>query len=257
MAQRGTVKTTGLRVLITGGGSGIGLAIATRLAPNNTVVVAGRDEDRLAWAIARLPSLSLQRLDVTSEQQVRDAIDRIVDELGGLDLVIHAAGVMHAYDLDHPQADELTAQEVDANLIGAIRIIRLTLPVLRQSETPAFVLISSVVALAPAPGFAVYSATKAALHSLARSLRRELASDGIGVYEVLPTWVDSDLTRGFDVSKLSPDAVATAIVDGLAHDRQEIHVGQAGAVALANRLSPRLAEALVARASRPRSPGGR
>jgi short-subunit dehydrogenase involved in D-alanine esterification of teichoic acids len=247
------MKTTGLRILITGGGSGIGLALARRLAPDNIVVVAGRDEGKLARAIEDVPSLKAQRLDVTSEPQSRQAIQRIVKQLGGLDVVIQAAGVMHAYDLDHPQADELTAQEVDANLTGAIRIVRLALPALRQSGTPAIVLISSVVALAPAPGFAVYSATKAALHSLARSLRRNQGRDRIRVFEVLPTWVDSELTQGFDVPKLSPEAVATAIVDGLAHDRQEIHVGQAGAVALVNRISPGLAQTLVGRASRPQS----
>jgi short-subunit dehydrogenase involved in D-alanine esterification of teichoic acids len=247
------MKTTGLRILITGGGSGIGLALARRLAPDNIVVVAGRDEGKLARAIEDVPSLKAQRVDVTSEPQSRQAIQRIVKQLGGLDVVIQAAGVMQGYDLDDPQADELTAQEVDANLTGAIRIVRLALPALRQSGAPAIVLISSVVALAPAPGFAVYSATKAALHSLARSLRRDQGRDRIRVFEVLPTWVDSDLTQGFDVPKLSPEAVATAIVDGLAHDRQEILVGRAAAVALVNRISPRLAQTLVARASRPQS----
>jgi uncharacterized oxidoreductase len=247
------MRTTGLRILITGGGSGIGLALAKRLAPDNVVAVAGRDEGKLARAMEDIPSFKTQVLDVTSEPQSRQAMQRIVEELGGLDVVIQAAGVMRAYDLDDPQADELTAQEVDANLTGAIRIVRLALPALRQSATPAIVLISSVVALAPAPGLAVYSATKAALHSLARSLRREQARDRIRVFEVLPTWVDSDLTQALDVPKLSPEAVATAIVDGLANDRQEIHVGQAGAVALVNRISPRLAQTLVARASRPRS----
>jgi uncharacterized oxidoreductase len=250
------MRTTGLRILVTGGGSGIGLAVARRLATDNAVVIAGRDEGRLAGAVADAPLLRAQVLDVTSENDAHRAIDRVTDELGGLDLVIHAAGVMHAFDISDPTAAELTAREIDTNLLGSERVARLTLPILRRSDKAALVLISSVVALVPAPGFAVYSATKAAVHSLAQSLRREVSPDGIRVVEVLPTWVDTDLTRGFDVGKLTPADVAAAIVDGLARDLDEIHVGRTGAVAFANRFSPRLAEALVARASRPRSASG-
>jgi uncharacterized oxidoreductase len=251
------VRTTGLRTLITGGGSGIGLAVAKQLAPDNTVVIAGRERAKLEAAVAATPSLRARLLDVTSEDSARAAIERVAQEIGGLDLVIHAAGVMHAHAIADPDAAELSAREVEVNLAGSIRVVRLTAPLLRESDAAALVLITSIVGIVPAPGFAVYSATKAAVHSLARSLRRELAPDGIRIVEVMPTWVDTGLTRGFAVAKLSPDDVAAAIVRGLQRDRDEIHVGQARAVALVNRFSPRLAEALVARASSPRSAGGR
>jgi short-subunit dehydrogenase involved in D-alanine esterification of teichoic acids len=247
------MKTNGLRILVTGGGSGIGLAVARRLARDNSVVIAGRDEGRLDRAMAQAPGLRVQVLDVASEEETRRAIDRVADELGGLDLVIHAAGAMHAFDISGSAAADLAAREVEINFIGSERIARLTLPILRRSDTAALVLITSVVALVPAPGFAVYSATKAAVHSLARSLRHDHSADGIRVVEVLPTWVDTDLTRGFEVAKLTPDDVAIAIIDGLARDRDEIPVGRTRVVALADRISPRLAQALVDRASRPRS----
>jgi uncharacterized oxidoreductase len=247
------MKTAGLRVLVTGGGSGIGLAVARCLARDNTVVIAGRDPERLARAVGEVSGLRSQVVDIASEESVRSAIARVTDKLGGLDMVVHAAGAMHAFDISDPGAAEFTARQVEVNLLGTERIARLTLPVLRRSHTAALVLVSSVVALVPAPGFAVYSATKASVHSLARSLRRNLQPDGIRVVEVLPTWVDTDLTRGFDVAKLASDEVAVAILQGLARNRDEIHVGRAGAVALVNRISPRLAQALVARASRPRS----
>jgi len=145
------VRTTALRTLLTGGGSGIGLAVARRLAPDNTVVIAGRDEGRLARAVSDVPMLRAQALDVTSEEDTRRAIDRVTDELGGLDLVIHAAGVMHAFGISDPTAAELTAREIDTNLLGSERVARLTLPILRRSDAAALVLISSVVALVPAP----------------------------------------------------------------------------------------------------------
>lgn len=250
------MKTSGLCILVTGGGSGIGLAVARRLARDNAVVIAGRDPDRLARAAAEVPELRTQVLDVTSEDDVRRGLDHISDELGGLDLVIHAAGVMHAFDMSESTAGDLAARDVETNLLGTERIARLSLPLLRRSDTPALALVTSLVALVPAPGFAIYSATKAAVHSLVRSLRQDPAAAGIRVVEVLPTWVDTDLTRGIAVAKLSPDEVAAAIVSGLARDRDEIHAGRTGIVALINRISPRVASAMVARASRPRASGG-
>jgi len=245
------MKTEGLRVLVTGGASGIGLAIARRLAVANTVAIAGRDATRLAAAVAETPTLRVYRLDVGDEVSARSVLADVVADLGGLDVLVNSAGVMKSYSVDDPNAAELAARDVEVNFLGTLRMTRLALPLLRRSESPAVVLISSVVAIAAAPGYAVYSATKAAVHSLARSLRRELSGQ-IPVFDVLPTWVDTEPARGIDVSKLAPDAVADALLAGLRRDRYDVFVGQAGAVALMHRLSPALADALVARASRSR-----
>ena len=238
-------------MLVTGGASGIGLAIARRLAVANTVAIAGRDERRLAAAVAETPTLRVYRLDVGDEVSARSVLADVVADLGGLDVLVNSAGVMKSYSVDDPNAAELAARDVEVNFLGTLRMTRLALPLLRRSESPAVVLISSVVAIAAAPGYAVYSATKAAVHSLARSLRRELSGQ-IPVFDVLPTWVDTEPARGIDVSKLAPDAVADALLAGLRRDRYDVFVGQAGAVALMHRLSPALADALVARASRSR-----
>jgi len=121
------------------------------------------------------------------------------------------------------------------------------------------VFVSSAVALVAAPGLAVYAATKAAMHSLSRSLRRELtsgssqrepASGSIRVFEVLPPWVDTDLARSLRVAKIPPEDVADAVVRGLARDRYQIAVGQIRALLLISRLAPRMADALFARATR-------
>jgi uncharacterized oxidoreductase len=242
------MKITGLRVLVTGGGSGIGLALARRLAVNNAVVIAGRDLEKLQGAAQGLPSLRTWRLDVTDETQSAHAIENIVGALGGLDLLVNAAGTVQAYGLEDPDAAALTERDVQTNILGSLRMTRLALPYLRGEPEAAVVLISSVVAIAPAPGFAVYSATKAAVRSIARSFRRELT--GIRVFEVLPTWVDTPPARGLDVPKLTTDAVAAKIVGGLERDRLQIRIGRTGTVDLINRLSPSLAEALVARATR-------
>jgi uncharacterized oxidoreductase len=118
---------------------------------------------------------------------------------------------------------------------------RLALPLLEASRAGGVVFMSYAVALAAVPGFAVYAATKAAVHSLARSLRAELRPSETRVFEVLPPVVDTGPVRGLDVPKIAPSLVVDAILAGLARDRKEIRVGQVKGLAPLARLAPRLA----------------
>jgi len=243
------VKLEGKRILITGGGSGIGLELACRLAETNRVVVAGRDQAKLERARTQTPSLRTLRLDVTSETEARAAIG----ELGDLDLLVNNAGLLRAYPLSSGDAEAWSVEDVHVNVIGALRMSRLALPLLEASPEAGIVFVSSAVALAAVPGYAVYAATKAAVHSLARSLRAELTSRNIRVVEILPPVVDTGPVSGLDVPKLSAAAVAEAIVDGLRRDRDEIRVGPVRQLAPLARLAPRLADRIVTRALTPRN----
>lgn len=245
------MKLSGKRVLITGGGSGIGLALARRLAGDNQVVVAGRDEERLARAQAELPRLFTRHLDVTSEDRARAAIESLDGEFGGLDLLVNGAGLLRGYALTGAGAARKTGEDVDVNIVGALRMTRLALPLL-QGSAGGVVFISSAVALAAVPGFSVYAATKAAVHSLARSLRAELEPAGVRVFEVLPPAVDTGPMAEVGVAKLAPEAVADAIVAGIERDRAEIRIGNIRQLAVIARIAPRLADRLVVRALTPR-----
>jgi len=241
----------GKRILITGGGSGIGLELARRLAAGNRVVIGGRDEERLGRARAEIPSLLTRRMDVTSEDEAREMIAWLEEELGGLDVLLNSAGLLRGYALTDAEAATQSDEDVQVNLLGALRMTRLALPLLRTSGAGAVVYISSAVVLAAVPGFSVYTATKAAVHSLARSLRAELEPSGIRVFDVLPPLVDTGPVGNLDVPKLSPGAVAGAIVDGIGRDREEIRIGQVRQLAVIARIMPRLADRLVVRAFTP------
>ena len=245
------MKLSGKRILITGGGSGIGLALARRLASDNQVVVAGRDEERLRRARADAPTLFACRLDVLSEDEASDALAWVEGELGGLDVLVNNAGLLRAYALTDADAGAKTREDVDVNLTATLRMTRLALPMLRASGAGAIVYISSAVALAAVPSLSVYAATKAAVHSLARSLRLELEPSGIRVFEVLPPVVDTGPVSNLDVPKVSPDAVAAAMVAGIERDREEIRVGQVRSLAVVARVRPSLADRLVIRAFTP------
>ena len=242
------MKLQGKTILITGGSSGIGLALARRLADENQVVSAGRDEARLARAREQASGLRTRRLDVTSEEDATGTIGWLETELGGLDLLVNNAGLFRGYPFATAEAADYAREDIDVNLAGAIRMTRLALPLLRASQSGGVVFVSSGVALGAVPGFAVYAATKAAVRSLARSLRVELRPTGIRVVEVLPPIVDTGASQGLDVPKLSPGAVAGAIVQGLERDRDEIRIGRIKQLAPIARLSPGLADRLLARA---------
>ena len=245
------MKLEGKTILITGGGSGIGLALARRLAKENQVVIAGRDEARLARARDQIFGVGTRRLDVTSEEDARDAIAWLEGELGGLDVLVNNAGRFRGYPFAAAEAADYARDDIEVNVVGALRMTRLALPLLRASQPGTVVFVSSGVALAAVPGFAVYAATKAAVHSLARSLRAELKDTGVRVVEVLPPVVDTGASQELDVPKLPPSAVADAIAHGLERDRDEIRIGRIKQLAPLARLAPGLADRLIGRALTP------
>jgi uncharacterized oxidoreductase len=247
------MKLEGKKILITGGGSGIGLALARRLAEANEVVIAGRDEAKLEQARAQAVGLRTLRLDVTSETEARDAIRTLERDLGGLDLLVNNAGLFRGYSLAAADAETNSLEDVQVNLTGVLRMSRLALPLLEDSSEAALLLMSSALALAAVPGYSVYAATKAAVHSLARSLRAELAGSHIRVFEVLPPVVDTEPSRVLNVRKLPPETVADAIIHGLLRNQEEIRVAQVRQLAPIARIAPRLADRIVTRALNPRA----
>lgn len=233
------------RILITGGGSGIGLALAKALAPTNDVVIAGRDVGKLERAKASLPTLHTLRLDVSSEGEAGAAIDWMTDRLGGIDLLINSAGVLSGRAFESA-ADSAITEEVAVNLLGSVRMTRVALPFLRRSDDGAVVFLSSGLALGASPGVAVYAATKAAVHSLARSLRVELRNE-VKVFDVLPPWVDTELGRGVARFRMPAARVADEIVRALRRDQFEVSIGRIKALGVISRLAPSVADALLAR----------
>lgn len=115
------------RILVTGGGSGIGLALARRLVPANTVVIAGRDEAKLEQARSKTPALRTLRLDVTSEDEGRRPVSWLSSELGGVHLPVNA-GLLRGYPLATAQAETNSLEDVQVNVVGPLRMTRLALP---------------------------------------------------------------------------------------------------------------------------------
>ena len=136
---------------------------------------------------------------------------------------------------------------LEINTEGAIHLVAEFLPALRVAKTASILVVSSGYGLAPATRAPVYSASKAALHSLSKSLRRQLAPLGIRVTELIPPVVDTPAVAHRTVSKLAPDAVAADAIRGALAGREEVRPGAVRFLPLLLRLAPGLAERIVAR----------
>ena len=153
-------------------------------------------------------------LDVTNAAQIKQA----VVDVGTLDVLVNNAGIALYDDLSDRGALE---QHLAVNLFGTFGVIQAFLPLLTSSKG-AVVNNLSVNALAPLPLIPAYSMSKAAAFSLTQSLRTLLAERGVTVHAVLTGIVDTDLTRGLDAPKASPESVARAVFDGVENDEEDI-----------------------------------
>lgn len=190
------MKTSGNTILVTGGGSGIGAAIARRLHDRgDTVIVAGRRADALAQAIDGRERMHAITLDVDSAEGVADFARRLIADYPTVNVLINNAGIMRLEDIDI--ARDLTGAEetITTNLLGPIRLIDALVDHLQAQPDAAIVNVTSGLAFVPMTAAAVYSATKAAMHSYTVSLRAALKGR-IEVIELAPPAVQTGLTPG-------------------------------------------------------------
>jgi NAD(P)-dependent dehydrogenase (short-subunit alcohol dehydrogenase family) len=198
-------------VLITGANRGIGHALVNEALRRGAKRIYAGTRGVLSVVDARVTPVVL---DVTN----LEGIQRAVAEIGTLDVLINNAGIALFDDLNDLDTIE---QHLNVNLFGALRLIRATLPLLKRSKG-AIVNNLSLVSLAPLPVVPAYSISKAAAFSMTQSLRALLAGQGVTVHGVLLGPVDTDMTRGFEIPKASPESVAAGIFDGLQNRDEDI-----------------------------------
>jgi NAD(P)-dependent dehydrogenase (short-subunit alcohol dehydrogenase family) len=198
-------------VLVTGANRGIGRALAEEALRRGAKRVYAGTRQPLAHPDSRVTPVTL---DVTSAAQIQAAAQQI----GSLDILINNAGIALYDDLGDRAALE---RHLAVNLFGTYGVTQAFLPALTRSRG-AIVNNVSLMALAPLPLTPAYSVSKAAAFSLTQSLRALLAGRGVRVHAVLTGPTDTDMNRGFDIPKASPEAVARAIFDGVENEEEDI-----------------------------------
>jgi uncharacterized oxidoreductase len=190
------MQTSGNTVLITGGGSGIGRALAEAFhAEGNQVVIAGRRQELLDETTAANPGMKALVLDIQNGDTIQNFADQITKDYPSLNVVIHNAGIMKMENLQKNGVADAEAI-VATNLLGPIRLTAALLPTLMKQPQATIMTVSSGLAFLPMAITPTYCATKAAIHSYTQSLRYQLRNTAVQVLELIPPYVQTDLTPG-------------------------------------------------------------
>lgn len=246
-ASENPVRLDDKTVLVTGGASGIGLALATRLlALGNRVLVCGRDPGKLDAAVQAHPGLAVLKCDITEAADIERLGATLDHRYGGLDLLINNAGVQYNYRFDDgADHGERIDAEVGINFTAQVRLTDAMLPRLFASPDGAIVNVTSALARVPKESAPVYCATKAGLRVFTQALRYQLEGGPVRVFEVVPALVDTAMTAGRGRNKLSPAALAQEVIDGLRRDRPTILVGKTRLLFALDRCLPGLAARII------------
>lgn len=234
-------------ILITGGSSGIGLAIAQKfLANDNTVIITGRNLAKLEKVKQENPKIHIYQSDVTDDAEVGMLADDIQQKFDGLDVLINNAGIMNLIDTGNENNDlQKQMQEIEINYNSPIRVLHYFLPLLKKSKNAVLVNVSSGLAYVPFAPAPIYSGTKSALHFWTLGIRPQLKPHGIKVIELLPPVVDTPLAHGADISEddnlkpMPPEKLANLFWKGYTKGVEEITPGISSALKIMSRLAPK------------------
>lgn len=245
------MKTSGNTILITGGGSGIGLELARQFSKlNNRVIICGRNIDKLRSVESELKDVTAIQCDITDNASV-DHLFQVLTSAGlDVNVLINNAAKANAYYLGPGAgAGRKASEEILTNYIAVVEVTERFLPLLLKQAGAAIINVSSVVALVPGLIVPTYSASKAALHSYTQSLRLSLAkASNVKVFEVMPPVVDTDFSRDIPgTNRMAPSSVVEEIVRGLASNELEIQIGMTKSLFGLHKQDPMAALAMLNR----------
>jgi uncharacterized oxidoreductase len=234
-------------VLITGGGSGIGLALAVKFLENdNTVIISGRNLRKLEKVKEQYPRINIYQSDVTKREEVALLMKNIEQTHGGLDVLVNNAGIMNLVDAGNEKNDlQEQMQEIEINYNSPIRVLHYFLPLLKKSKNAVLVNVSSGLAYVPFAQAPVYSGTKSALHFWTKGIRPQLKPHQIKVVELMPPVVDTPIFDNVgspeesSFKPMPPEKLANLFWKDFIKGKEEITPGLSNQLKLMSRLAPK------------------
>ncbi|PNQ79339.1 SDR family oxidoreductase [Paenibacillus sp. F4] len=187
------MKLTGNTIFITGGGSGIGRALAEALHNlGNKVIISGRRKERLEETIKANPGMSAVELNVQDPASIKAVAKQLIEEYPDVNVLVNNAGIIQSDDAAGVIDEDVLVSTVTTNLLGPIRLTSAFIEHLKSKEEAVVINTTSILGFVPLATTAVYSATKAALHTYTLSQRYMLKDTSVKVIEIVPPWVQSN-----------------------------------------------------------------
>jgi uncharacterized oxidoreductase len=237
------MNISGNTILITGGATGIGYAIAESfLEAGNEVIICGRREERLLEAQKNHPELHIKVCNVAEEADRGILVEWVSVHFSNLNILVNNAGVQRDIEFTKGISEFLSGEnEIRINLESPIILSGLFIPHLTGKKEAAIINVSSGLGFIPAARMPVYSASKAGMHAFSMALRQQLLKSGIKVFEVIPPAVETELNpegrakRGNFKVDLMPDEFVAAVMKGFKNDIFEIGYGMTAGLIKASR----------------------
>src|SRR5437870_7599534 len=199
------MKLTGNTIFVTGGGSGIGRGLAETLHRlGNQVLISGRRKGHLAETTKANPGMKSVELDVEDPASIAAVTRKLIEDYSKLNVLINNAGVMHIDNAAGAVDEAMLVSTITTNLMGPIRMTGALIGHLKKQDHAAVMNVSSVLGFIPLAMTAVYSSTKAAIHSYTLSLRYQLKVSSVEVLEIAPPWVQTDLLNSNNEPRAMP-----------------------------------------------------
>jgi uncharacterized oxidoreductase len=223
------MKLTGNTILVTGGASGIGLAIVRRFVERgNDVIVCGRREEKLAEVREQIPGVHTRVCDVADRADREALAEWAVKGFPDLNVLVNNAGIQRRVDIAMDEDWSATQSEIAINLEAPIHFSRLFFSQLISKSPAAIMNVTSGLSFVPLANVPVDCATKAALHSFTLSLRWQLSETPVRVVEIIPPAVDTDLQApGLHTFGVNVDEFTDHVFRGLEAGETEIAYGTA------------------------------
>jgi uncharacterized oxidoreductase len=244
------MKLTGQTIVITGGSSGIGFALAKQLAAMNTVIIAGRDERKLETARSSIPGLRTIACDISQSADRIRLIQSLLRDYPKLNVLINNAGIQHhlRFDTYHANRTEsILEEEMNINLLAPIHLCSLLVPHLLEQPGAAIMNVTTGLVIVPKVESPLYSASKSALSTFTSTLRTQLRDSAVQVTEAMPPLVDTPMTHGRGKGKITPEACAAEMIRGLEQGKSVIRVDKVKLLYAIHRFWPGLAIRIMAK----------
>jgi uncharacterized oxidoreductase len=199
------MNLTGNTIFITGGGSGIGRGLAEALQNRgNQVIISGRRKSHLKAVVKANPRMVSVELGLQDPESIASVAKKLIAQYPKLNVLINNAGIMQIDDVAGVVDDAVLVSTVNTNLLGSIRTTSAFIEHLKKQAAATVIYNTSVLGFVPLAMTAVYSSTKAALHSYVLSQRHKLKNTTVGVLEIAPPWVQTDLLGSNDEPRAMP-----------------------------------------------------